>query len=101
MKKKLLSVLFLISLSGSLGFSWPFSWLFPHPNHEPFGTSQWLEKQMSILRSQSSGLDDNILRLSLMAYIRARQQGYDHKELLTIIDYSKPSTEKRLWIFDL
>ncbi|TAK73767.1 MAG: hypothetical protein EPO11_07860, partial [Gammaproteobacteria bacterium] len=99
--KKIRYVLFLLTILSLCGFSWPFSWLFSHPNNEPFGTSAWLENQIRILESQSSGLDTNVLRLSLMAYMKARKQGFDDKQLLTIIDYSKPSTEKRLWIFDL
>ena len=86
---------------GLFGFDWPFSGLFAHPNAESPGTKAWLERQVSILRSQASNIDPRVLRLSLIAYMKARKKGYDNKLLLTVIDYSKPSTEKRLWIFDL
>jgi hypothetical protein len=86
---------------GLVGASWPFDWLFPHPNPESLGTKAWLDKEFLILHSQASNLDEQILRLSLKAYVRARQQGYDRKQLLTVIDYSRPSSEKRLWVFDV
>lgn len=83
------------------GASWPFSWMLSNPNKENFGSKAWVEKEFQILHSQASRLDSEVLRLSLTAYIRARKEGYDHKQLLTVIDYSKPSSEKRLWVFDL
>lgn len=30
-----------------------------------------------------------------------KKKNIDHKNVLTVIDYSKPSSEKRLWVFDL
>lgn len=98
---KIKHFLFLFALLGICGFEWPFSGLFSHPNPESPGTRAWLNKEMQILHSQASNLDSQVLRLSLIAYMKTRQKGYDNKQLLTVIDYSKPSTEKRLWIFDL
>jgi len=93
--------LFCIILLGLISASWPFSWLFSHPNPEAFGTKSWLNKEYEILHAAAPTLDDKVLRLSLTAYMRARKQGYDSKQLLTVIDYSKPSTDKRLWVFDV
>lgn len=98
---KIRNFLFLITFLGLLGFSWPFSWLFSQPNPEPFGSSSWLNRQINILQSTSNGLDPNVLRLSLIAYMTAQRQGISHKQYLTVIDYSKPSNEKRMWVFDL
>jgi len=39
--------------------------------------------------------------LALRAYGKLRQAGYDSREMLTIVDYSKPSTERRLWVINL
>lgn len=96
-------ILFLLSLTSLLGLSWPFSGLFSHPNHEPFGTRTWLNKEIQILESQARNIDRNVLRLSLIAYVNAHKRGLldDSKQLLTVIDYSKPSTEQRMWVFDL
>lgn len=90
-----------VLLLGIIGASWPFNWLVSHPNFEKMGSMAWLEKEFQIIHTQAQGLDEKVLRLSLMAYMKARTQGYDQKQLLTIIDYSKPSSEKRLWVFDL
>ena len=98
---KLRKILLCSILLGLISASSPFDWLMPHPNPEKPGSSAWLEKEFQIIHSQASNLDEKILRLSLTAYMHAREQGYDKKKLLTIIDYSKPSTEKRLWVFDI
>lgn len=90
--------LFLVLIGGA---SWPFNWLITHPNGENFGSYAWIEREFQILHSQATKLDEKVLRLSLTAYIKARKQGYDQKQLLTVIDYSKPSNEKRLWVFDI
>lgn len=48
------------------------------------------------------GLDEDVLRLALAAVERASGSLDAAKpHLLTIIDYSLPSTEKRLWLLDL
>jgi hypothetical protein len=98
---KLKKTLFLFAIFGLFGFSWPFSGLFSSPNNAPFGTHPWIQKEIQLLRSQSSNIDDNVLRLGLTAYLNARKHGYAGKQILTVIDYSKPSTERRLWVFDL
>ena len=47
-------------------------------------------------------LDSSILRLALGAVACARDKGTaTNDRLLTVIDYSKPSTEQRLWVLDL
>jgi hypothetical protein len=48
------------------------------------------------------GLNANVLRLALDAATCAREAGaVVNDRLLTVIDYSKPSTEPRLWVLDL
>jgi hypothetical protein len=93
--------LFLLAMIGTLGLEWPFPWLFSHPNPEVLGTTRWIEKEIQIIKAQAGNINTTVLRLSLNAYIKARKKGLDQKQLLTVIDYSKPSTEKRLWVFDL
>jgi hypothetical protein len=93
--------IFIISLLGLLGAIWPFSWLISHPNPEKPGTQNWVNKEENIIESITGNINPKVVRLALIAYQKARQQGYAKQEVLTIIDYSKPSTERRLWVFDL
>lgn len=78
----------------------PFSFLFNN-NNEPYGTRQWLDEEIKIIHSQAGNLDTDVLRLGLKAYLKARERGLDHRQLLTIIDYSKPSSERRLWVINV
>lgn len=53
------------------------------------------------LATQGNNLDPNVLKLGLEAYAKLHAEGYDQQQVLTIVDYSKPSTEPRLWVIDL
>lgn len=93
-------LIFIAGLLCLAGFSWPFSWLFSHPNPEPLGTQVWMSKEEQLLESESN-ISPDVLKLALTAYVHARREGLDSKQLLTVIDFTKPSTDKRLWIFNL
>src|SRR6266567_208709 len=57
---------------------------------------------VATLVQQAPGLRSDVLRLALDAENNAAQQGLVTKQnLLTIIDYSMPSTQPRLFVFDL
>lgn len=93
----LLCIIALLSITG-----WgPLSFIFGERNPESPGTAAWLNTEVQLIESQASNLDSDVLRLALKAYLKAREEGLDHKQLLTIIDYSKPSTERRLWVIDV
>ena len=54
------------------------------------------------LLKQAPGLRAEVLRLALEAKARAVDEGLVRKQnLLTVIDYSLPSTQPRLFVFDL
>lgn len=54
------------------------------------------------LASQAPGLRDDVLRLALDASACANKKGaVNRSNLLTVIDYSLPSSQPRLWVFDL
>lgn len=92
----ILSVFIFVSITG-----WgPFNFFSP-PIQEPVGSRAWIDKESRLINAQADNLDPTVLRLSLNAYLHARQRGLDNRQLLTIIDYSKPSVEKRLWVIDL
>ncbi len=47
------------------------------------------------------GIDATVLEHALKAHRAVKAKGLAKSNLLTVIDYSKPSTEKRLWVIDL
>lgn len=47
------------------------------------------------------GVKPEVLRLAIRAYNNARAKGIGEKDILTVVDYSMPSTEKRLWVIDM
>jgi hypothetical protein len=49
----------------------------------------------------SPGLRPQVFALALKAYARARSLGQTASSIVTLIDYSLPSTEKRLWVVDV
>lgn len=53
------------------------------------------------LSAEAPELDPAVLRLALTAVDCSERQGIDGRHILTVIDYSLPSTEPRLWIFNL
>lgn len=52
-------------------------------------------------RLQQAGLPPEPLRLGLRAFVCGRAQGLFDEPILTLIDYSRPSSERRLWVLDL
>lgn len=58
-------------------------------------------KRAIALASQAKNLDPKVVELALTAYQEAKARGLVKKPYLAVIDYSKRSVEKRLWIYDL
>lgn len=50
---------------------------------------------------QIKNLDPKVLKLGLTAYENAKKSGLDSQNILTIVDYSKPSYERRLWVINV
>jgi hypothetical protein len=68
---------------------------------ETSASDNWVKKTTQLILSKASNISPAALKVGLIAYQKARQEGLDNKEILTIIDYSKPSAERRLWVIDL
>lgn len=63
------------------------------------GPGQALEAR---LRLAAPDLEPTVLQLALRAVLNARARGVEvRSNLLTVIDYTRPSTEPRLWVLDL
>ncbi len=59
------------------------------------------DNQFNNLARVSPGLDREVLRHALAAMQCAVNNGAAPARRLAVIDYSQPSTERRLWLFDL
>lgn len=56
----------------------------------------------SILSSKRpNGLSGTVAKLAYQAYFKAKAEGVAKSNIMTIIDYSKPSNERRLWVVDV
>lgn len=60
-----------------------------------------INKETQILSSKARTLNPEALRLGLKAYLKARAEGFAQQSVLTIVDYTKASTQPRLYVFDL
>lgn len=107
--KNIRYLLFFVAFLGIVGWG-PFSFIASMfssdgtdnlPKAAGINGADWINREVSYINSQANNIDQKVLRLSLQAYLKARQKGLDNKQLLTIIDYSKPSAERRLWVIDL
>lgn len=47
------------------------------------------------------GLNQQVLELALVAHGNAKRKGQTDKQILTVVDYSLPSTQKRIWVINL
>ncbi len=64
-------------------------------------TTQNLKQKELSLQKIAPHLNKKALHYALLAYSHARQQGLDKKQIFSVIDFQDPSTEKRLWVFNM
>lgn len=95
------SLLCIFAFLGIVGWG-PFNFLFGTPSTYLKPESQsWIDDQSRRITAQAPNMDRDVLKLSLAAYIKAREHGINRKPFLTVVDYTKPSSERRLWVIDL
>ncbi len=63
--------------------------------------SQWINDEINAIEPQAANLNKEVLKVGLIAYQHAQQKGITSNPYLTLVDYSKPSSERRLWVIDL
>ncbi|CAM4383634.1 MAG: hypothetical protein LEGION0398_MBIBDBAK_01108 [Legionellaceae bacterium] len=73
--------------------------LYHHPIAIP--SQEELAARAKILASKTKNIKPEVIQLALQAYYKARSEGFDQQGILTVIDYSKPSNQRRFWVFDL
>jgi hypothetical protein len=67
-----------------------------------FGSQAFAENRLGrALTKAAPELNPNVLSLALQAMKCAEANGVSPSDRLAVIDYSLPSTERRLWIFDI
>ncbi len=95
MKNKATKIYFTIMLSGLLtGCS-------STPKHTPHIVNDVNQRGMVIAAQTQNHLRPQLVNLALHAYNNAQLDGFGNKHILSIIDYSLPSTMNRLWIINL
>ena len=70
--------------------------------HTAINTVQGAKSRIDLSAAADAGVPLNVLQLALTATSCAASSGaIDKPPTLTLIDYSRPSTEPRFWVFDL
>ncbi len=70
-------------------------------NTTPATTTTAADNQVTAIIAQTPGLNPSVLKLALDAYHCAELSGKAKTQTLTVIDYSLPSAQKRMWVIDL
>jgi len=67
----------------------------------PIQAADTVETLLAELRAEAPSIDQRVLRMALEASDCAEDRDLADTSILTVIDYSLPSTKPRLWVLDL
>lgn len=88
------SLLYLISIVLFTGHMTSIKPAYAHPSFD-------IDTAIAHLSQKAPKLNQKVLKTALSAYQCAKQKGQVKKPILTVIDYSLPSSKQRMWIFDM
>lgn len=104
---KMKFVVFIIAIFSIVGWG-PMDLLFGTSNKSistsydsVIGSTYWINKTVQKIRTQANNLDPEVLKAGINAYLKAQKKGLNIKQVLTLVDYRKPSVERRLWVIDM
>src|SRR5690554_3217938 len=60
-----------------------------------------IEQRFALIDLENTGLSKELFRKGLTGYLNLKSAGKVKKDIITLIDFEKPSNEKRMWILDL
>ena len=60
-----------------------------------------LDQKLTSLHAKAPELNKKVLELALNSYQKVNYQKLNKKHILTVIDYSLPSSQKRMWVFNI
>lgn len=69
--------------------------------HYPAISNQALSELRAMLHKEAPNLNTAVINKVITSLKCATEYNVDYNTILTVIDYSLPSSEKRLWVFDL
>jgi hypothetical protein len=72
-----------------------------HADKAGLNNSTDIKTEVNHLSRKAPELNKKVLAYALTAYHKASQKGEVKKPVLTVIDYSLPSSKQRMWIFDV
>lgn len=69
---------------------------------KPANNTTTIDSQAKKIAAKGTNLKASVVKLAIHAYHKAKKLGVATKKpIITVIDYSLPSTHKRMWVLDL